>query len=65
MAERRMKRHGEHYEGEPGSDNTAPALWVTPRDSEGAHAASRFVQVRVARTAGRATIANAYAQHAS
>src|SRR5436190_22145903 len=63
MAERRLKRHGgDPHEGRPGSDNAAPALWVARRDSEAAHAASRFVQVRVAdRTARLTTIADAYA----
>lgn len=70
MAERRMKRHGGDaagHDGERASDNIVPTLWVTPRDSEAAHAARRFVQVRIAdriRTARVTTIADAYAQHA-
>jgi hypothetical protein len=72
MAERRMKRHDAHVAGhdtERASDNIVPKLWVTHRDSEAAHAASRFVQVRVAdrtrthtRTAPLTAIADAYTQ---
>jgi hypothetical protein len=67
MAERRMKRHGGEgaHDGKSASDNIAGTLWVTSRQSEAAHAASRFVQLRVARTARRTAIADAYAQHAS
>ena len=72
MAERRMKRHGaagESVQRIPASDKGAPppppALWAASQEPHAAHAASRFVQVRVAATSRLIAIADAYAQHAS
>src|SRR4051794_15479449 len=66
MAERRQQRLGglAGREGEHASDQVAPARWVAPRESEAAHAARRFVQVRIAGTARLPAIADGYAQHA-
>ena len=63
MAERRTKR-GKHEAADHPSD-IVPTLWVATPESKAAHAASRFVQVRVARHSRLNAIADAYAQHAA